>query len=325
MLTAETEIPTRFGIIRIADAIGQPRHLLLAHESKNGVFTRRGYFDHAEVKAFGDQHVWEISLFKQGGRKIVRATADHRWFLRGEQQSCKPTRELSVGDVLVPLRATSLGKEKFMPSAAARGFVFGDGTRQSDREFMPASVTIHTDNKVVAARAMFLPSEFMPCVANKKPAMRVSNLPRYWKDLPPLDESRAFLTSWLSGYFAADGSVSKSSSCSIESVDVDAMQRVREIACICGIGCTAVRSKQHSGMGKVFTLYRVSLRRVDLPDWFFLQPHHRERATSASKDVDRDWKVESVRDLGVKELVFGVKTSCASGFALSEDVLTGLE
>jgi len=325
MLTKDTELPTRFGIVSIGTVVEQSPRILVAHESKNGVFTMRGYFDSAVVKPFGERPVWEVVLVKQGGRKTIRATADHRWFVQSNTETSKTTQDLAIGDALVPLRATRLGKEKFMPVAAGRGFVFGDGTRQSNREFMPTSVTIHTENKLVAAKQMFLPSEFMPCVANKKPATRVANLPRYWKDLPPLGESRAFLASWLSGYFAADGSVSKSGSCVIESVDVGALQFVREAASVCGIGCTGIRSKTHSGMGKVFTLYRVVIRRKDLPDWFFLQPHHHERASSVASDIDRPWKVESVRNLHVDAMVFGVVGVEARAFALTEDLLIGTE
>ncbi len=38
--------------------------------------------------------------------------------------------------------------------------------------------------------------------------MLIHHLPRFFKELPPLDESLPYLYGWLAGYFAADGCVS---------------------------------------------------------------------------------------------------------------------
>jgi hypothetical protein len=164
-----------------------------------------------------------------------------------------------------------------------------------------------------------------PCIGNDgKPALFLYGLPRFWKDPPPLTDSRSFLLSWLSGYFAADGSVSPGGQPTIESADRSALDLVRSIAAICGVGYSSVQHRKRQGFGPGPTsLYRMSLRAADLPSWFFHIASHRERAAVERKRVDRAWLVESVAPLGVSEEVFCAIVPGAQAFGLTEDLMTG--
>jgi len=88
----------------------------------------------------------------------------------------------------------------------------------------------------------------------------------------------------------------------------------------CGTENGKVRLTEHET-----PLYRLSLRRRDLPDWFFLIEKHarRIRAVSRAPELDPHWIVESVRATGRTELVYCAITGDAGAFALADDLMTG--
>ena len=325
-LTGDTEVVTREGILPIRALVGHPR-LLVPLVGKFGGLGHRGSFRKVEVRSFGRQKLWEITLRQSRSTRVVRATAEHRWFVTAGTQWDAPktyertTAELLVGDRLRTLRAIAPAKEQLMPVAAAQGFTFGDGSHGAADE-CPASVRFYGQKDL--ALLPFFTGTRRSVRANGVTVPEIYGLPRFWKQTPPIHESRAFLLSWLAGYFAADGSVSKGGQASLESASYAALKFARDAAAVCGVGYTKIQRRMRKGKGaKPSPLYRFSLRLADLPDWFFIIGAHRDRARKFGRANDQPWFVASVRPTKRTEEVFCAIVPSAQAFGLSEDLMTG--
>lgn len=332
-LAGDTEVVTRYGIRPIRDLAGGQHRLLVPQVGKLGGLMHRGAFKEVEVRSFGVQPLWEVKLRRCKSTKIVRTTAEHRWFVTAGKQWApmstyeRTTATLVPGDRLRLLRAPGILKENIMGVAVAQGFTFGDGSHSlkagNDR---PASSPLH-GAKDAALLPFFSPSDLRQVAASKtaKAHQAIYGLPRFWKKPPPLDESRAFLLSWLAGYFAADGSVSKAGQAVLESASLEAVKVARSIAAICGVGYSRIHTKKRKGFLKEpGEMFKFSLRLADLPPWFFIIEEHRRRVNAIKRAThDQPWVVESVRELGVVEEVFCAIVPGAGAFGLAEDLMTG--
>lgn len=213
-LAGETEVVTRDGVFPIASLADQVVDVLVPMVGTRQGLSEVGYFKPVPIRRFGIQQLYRVSLRRRRSTKVIYATAEHRWLLAPNAQwadsatSWRTTITLQPGDQLRSLRATPLAKEQPSPFAIAQGFVFGDGS-VGHGDNRPASVVIHEgkDEAMLPYFALCNPKSYM------RPShmqWSVYNLPRVWKKLPDIRESRAFLLGWLAGYFAADGTVSKS-------------------------------------------------------------------------------------------------------------------
>jgi hypothetical protein len=327
-LAGETEVTTRDGIKHIRDLVGGSHDLLVPIVGKRGGLSQQGGFKHVDVRSFGVQPLWEISLHRGRQRKVVRATAEHRWFVTaGKKWSDaavyeRTTMTLQPGDQLRSLRAMPINKEKLMPFAVAQGFVFGDGARGYGNR--PASLNIYAAAKDSAILPFFTGHEIHTKVTQGKEILVIYGLPRFWKELPPIQESRAFLMSWLAGYFAADGSVTKSGQATIESVDYQALEFVRDAASVCGVKYTPIYERYRKGFldteGKI---YRIGLSVANLPTWFFIIRQHRKRVEARLRGREDLWKVDAITSLNSEEEVFCAVVPGAAAFGLADDLMTG--
>ena len=339
-LAGETEVVTRSGLRPIAELAGGRHELLIPKVTPYGL-SGHGSFKEVEVRSFGVQRLWKISMHRGRQTRVVYATAEHRWLV--SERKLRPpksggrhngyetvtaervTSQLVPGDKLRSLKAHPPTKTNIVPFAVAQGFVYGDGTKGSgDR---PATLTIYDQEKDKAVLPYFAAHTVQPITANGKPALRIYGLPRLWKEAPDLRESRPFLLSWLAGYFAADGTVTDDGSARITSASPESMKTVRDVAAVCGIGYGPVLTSMRVGKGtKPTPLYTITLNAVDLPDWFFVIEAHRERVAAkkaARENHERLWVVDEVTATDRVEEVFCAVVSGAHAFALGEDLMTG--
>lgn len=325
----DTPVVTKKGVRPIGDLSGGNHELLIPTVGSKGGLSYRGTFKSVPVKHFGEQKIWEVHLKRQQVNRVIHTTAEHRWFLEGESQWRpmsdyeRTTESLQKGDRLRILRAQKPNKEKLMPSAAAQGFVFGDGTRgQGDR---PASV-IFFDHKQEMLK--YFVSDGCEVEMYDRTHRRIYGVPRFWKNLPDIDSSRSFLLSWLAGYFAADGCVSKRGHSSISSSDIDNISFVRDAASLCGVPYGSIcennnRSENYINDG-TGSLYSIGLRAPWLPDWFFLLSKHRERIENHDfNDYDYPWIVEKVVETDETDDVYCAVVPKAGAFGLVRGLMTG--
>lgn len=319
-LTGDTEVVTRDGIFTIEELSGKSPELLVP---ANGM-GRVGKFQVNEVHYFGEQPTYTVTLRRGKVTKTLRTTAEHHWFLRDGTELV--TASLAPGDVLQGIKAVGPSGKTDGPMgvAVAQGFVYGDGTvGKSDRR--PAQVTFYNE-KDEALLPFFSGFEVSTISANGQDGLPyIYGMPRTWKDLPDLSESRHFLLSWLAGYFAADGTVDKSGAASISSADRASLEFVRSVAAICGVTYGPVTSKLRTGFEgrEPSRLYTMSLRATDLPSWFWLIDQHRDRVPETAGKPTFDWSVVSVEPTGEEEPVFCAVVPESGAFALSDGLLTG--
>lgn len=338
-LTGDTEVVTREGIQRIGALAGGSATLLVPMlYAGSDVRKKWGRFVEAPIEYLGERETYEITLRRGQDRKVIRATAGHRWFrsfYSGKQktQDVRLTTELKPGHRLTQLRRARPRTTTLMHWAVAQGFVFGDGTKgTSDDRHRPATLNLYHNGKDEALLPFF-PGDW-PVRKYDSHAHSYSDirgLPRHWKNLPPIDESTSFLMSWLAGYFAADGCVTEDGHCSLSSARREHLEFVRSLAAICGIGYGQIQKNMRRGISgtqpaaEETPLYKLSLRRRDLPAWFFLTAKHAARAAAANEPMERDphWIVESVVPTGIVEAVFCARVEGVGAFGLADDLMTG--
>lgn len=334
-LAGETEVVTSDGIKPIRELAGKTPWLLVPKVSNGGI-SEIGSFVQAPVRSFGVQQLWRVELAGHArSRKIVYATEDHRWFVRSKAGAVEAvTRSLRMGDQLKNLNRCPIGQDRGGLSriAALQGFVFGDGTMASgDR---PGTLDIHEGPKLQAMGPMFRVLLGEPAKTVNSRGTNVDHfygVPRRWKtELPPLDESRHFLMGWLSGWFAADGCVTKDGGCVLNSAKREHLEYARSLCAVLGVQCSQVRGGKRTAVlpnGKPFDgeLYAVSINRFHLTDGFFWLEHHRSRVKESSRKEERryGWTVESVTATDRREEVFCATVEGVGAFGLADGLMTG--
>jgi 3'-phosphoadenosine 5'-phosphosulfate sulfotransferase (PAPS reductase)/FAD synthetase len=333
-LAGETEVVTRDGIKAIRELAGGRHQLLVPKQTPLGV-SGHGSFVDVEVRTFGVQPLSRIVLRRGKIQKTIYATAEHRWLIRdwrpgkGDSRDNRDfrtreltTAQLSLGDRLRPLVAHPPEKTGMVPFAVAQGFVFGDGSSgQGER---PATLPIYKPEKDHAMLPFFPMHELKPMQHKGKRGTLIYGLPRHWKQLPDLRESRAFLLSWLAGYFAADGCVTPQGSARLDSASREAITFARSVAAICGVGYGPIRQRERSGFGRpATTLYQLFLDATTLPEWFFRIVSDRERILARGRGRTLYWTVESVRPTDREEEVFCATVPGVHAFGLADQIMTG--
>lgn len=322
-VTGNTEIVTWDGPQRIGDLAGTTQRLLTRDPVTGGGAT---WVD-APINAFGEADVFDVVLSRRGVTRTVTTTAEHRWYVvDGFERQRKHWRNREkITASMVPgervLGCLPRGARGTLVNSVgvAAGNVFGDGTRGRNRD---SNVSLFGASMELLR---FYPEpNVAPVVTpNGVRGIRVDNLPGYFKEAPPLNESASYLLGWLAGYFAADGSVSKNGLPSITSANREHLELFRLVALRVGVGCGEVRTAKREGYGGVSEKHTVSLLPSTVPERFFVRSDHAERfAAKVRRRSDHLWRVESIEPAGRAE-VFCPHVESTGVFALEGFILTG--
>lgn len=324
---ADEEVVTRQGIRPIGELAREGLAELLV---PNG--SGQGRWEVVPVRDYGVDEIIELHLRHGQKRKVVRTTAAHQWFVVDyfrsgpmRSQEVRRTSELVPGDRLKSIRAKT-SRTKRVPFAQTQGFVFGDGSKSSVT-FAPRS-----GDKIADVMPLFtgIGCRFSEYDRDGEVMLRTRDIPSLWKELPDMRESVSTLLSWVSGYFAADGTVTKDGTARLYSVRREHLESVRSILTIAGVRTspiiTKVRDLVVTPQGTEYrghALHGITIRSEDLPEWFFIQRTHSERAASVNHNGQRsDWIVEKVVPTGVRETVYCAEVPEVEAFALADGLLT---
>jgi len=310
----DTEIITREGVKKIGDVAGTEQELLAGDEK----------WVEAPIKSFGEQELREITLRRQGSEKTIRATPEHRWFTKRhwkENWTERHTEELKEGDRIQYSFGKSAPKSGSTPSpfGVAHGFSYGDGTSVSGQN--NANAVVFCNDKDEPLQKYFEQCSETEVDGNK----RVSEIPNRFNELPDLEENKSYLYGWLSGFFAADGSVDSNGQVTISHSDKETLEKVKEICYLLGIGTYQIREenrKSNLTEGK-HTMYKITLMPATLSEEFFQIEHHRENFKKESGNQKPYWNVVSVEDNGEKEPVYCAQVGETGKFTLADNILTG--
>lgn len=314
----DTEVITSLGTKKIGDLAG----------STATVLTRGGKWVDAPFTSFGHQKLYEVTISRQGVEKKILATADHRWFAQDRRKQYRDSEfnEFKTVELRPDVHRLQYvfgqGISGITPSpfGIAHGVCFGDGTNNpGERNANSLTLCGEKDKELL--------KWFNNCPTTESGPNTVvrSCLPNFFKSLPSLSENKSYLLGWLSGYFAADGSMSNSPK--ITSVSRENIEFVRDVCYILGIGCYSIQQedKLSNLTGRKFTTYSIAFMRSTLTEDFFLISQHRKNFNElGGSDVDvRYWTVKSVIDTGRVEEVYCATVPGQAAFTLEGNILTG--
>ncbi|MFG1943764.1 DNA primase [Nonomuraea sp. NPDC048826] len=317
-LAAETRVVTWEGVRPIADLAGGV-HRILAYD---------GTWVDAPFMSFGVQPLMKIVMSRNGQKKEIFATPEHRWFVRSGRKQDKRaeviTKDLKPRHRLVTVFPGSRVKRSTpSPFGVAHGITFGDGTRAGTGS--RATLDGVKDAQLIKWFPLSQVSEAFGGVTARKQLL-VHHLPRFFKELPPLTESVSYLYGWLAGYLAADGHVAKDGTVMLHCADKQTLEFVRTACTRLGIGTYGITEQVRVGFPgrEPSSVFRVHFVNDDLTEEFFLLEEHRLRFAGAQKAfARRGWTVESVEETGRVEEVFCATVDHGHAFVLEDNILTG--
>lgn len=336
-LGGDTKVVTFDGTFPIKDLVGKPVKLLT--RPKLG---KLGAWVDAEIRSFGTQPLSRITLTRNKEKKVLLATAEHRWHTerrRGAKrvltETLKTTGSLSVGDALPTLyrnRVLLASESKKGVSLSAvgvmHGMVFGDGHKlggQSveDLSPRPAQITLygHKDEQLLPWFSQMDASKSKVSTRSIG-GVTVGSLPRYFKELPPMNESASYLIGWLAGYVAADGNVTKNGYSGLSSATLEHLEFAEMLCQRFGIKTRGISSQTRTGFGKTCLIHTLKFMVGCLPDSFFLTEEHRLRNRPRERK-DLSWIVESVVPNVSTEEVFCAVVPGTECFVIEGNILTG--
>lgn len=306
--SGDTKILTKNGIKPLVELVG----------SKIQVLNKNRGWENAEVKYFGKQPVKRLVLSRYGVDKEITVTGNHKWFVRdGKELVEVETNSLEVG-MKIPFNTSGTWyKVNPSPFGVAHGFFTGDG----DKSFR---MRANFCGDKTALLPYFTPAK----VRGDEHEYTTLGAPKYFAELPSLDESASYLYGWLSGYFSADGCVDEKGRCTIASTQRENLERVRDVLCVLGMPVNEIRFQDRItdfSNGENSRIYVMSLSNEYLKDDFFIRQIHKERfekSNSVENRKNRSWIVKSVEDLGVEMDVYCAVTESTQSFTLDHNVLT---
>ena len=311
-LAGETRVLTWEGVKPIRELAGGTHRILGKH----------GDWIDAPFRSFGVQPLMRLTVTRNGISKHIYATAEHRWFVRSGKTPASGrevvTSDLRPGHRLVSkFPRTRVKQTTPSPFGIAHGVTFGDGTSSGTGSM--AQLDAVKDVELLK----WFPVSMMTQHGRQ---MLIHHLPRFFKELPPLDESVSYLYGWLAGYFAADGCVSTTGTVMLNSAKRDELEYVRLVCTRLGIGTYGVTEQIRVGFEgrEPSSLFRIILVGSDLTEEFFLLDKHRFRFNAASKAYERkSWVVREVAKTDRVEEVFCATVDEGHAFTLEDNILTG--
>lgn len=300
-LRGSTLIPTmEYGTVRL-DAIVNHAVTLISADGTPRTAT---------INEHGIQRVYEYT-FKQNtsgaGKytKTVVATKNHRWFLADGSV----TTELGINDVIAAAPITEVRD----PMAVVHGLIFGDGSahkRRVDTNSRPSQgrtyATIRVSKYDVVRDEIH---QILDTAGYEYTTPKYASGDRVYyigkmafaKDLPHTRDPE-YIAGFIYGWWLADGYKSLNHALEISTIQLDAVEWLRDYAAIAGYAVTSERVQNRAkGDGSYPNgkpLYTVRIRQ------------------------GLTWKVINVRFVG-EEMVYCPEEPITSGFVLANGLLTG--
>lgn len=303
--SGETKVLTRRGIKSLESIVDQDIETL----NKNGGWEK------STVKKFGIQPLRKLTLERYGVRKEIFVTPNHIWFVNNKNK--RGTSEINtdslVSGMTIPFNTTiAWHNVEASPFGIAHGFFTGDGDKSRGRA--------NFCGDKIALLPYFTPAN----VTGDEREYSVFGIPNSFKELPLLTESLSYLYGWLSGYFAADGSVDERGRCTMSSTKRENLELVRDVLCILGMPVNEIRSQDRVSnlTNEMGTVYILTLSSEYLRESFFIRPTHKERFIKEQDRKNRSWTVVSVEETDRVEETYCVVAPETQSFTLDGNVLT---
>lgn len=322
----DTEVITRTGIKPIAELCDKPNVQII-----NG----NGEWETTVFRNYGYAQLWKLTLSRDQQTKVIYTTKDHEWFV-DTKVTLRTTENLHPNWYLQSY-IHSAQSYNVVLDGIIHGIIYGDGTRTHHYK-MYGSGNHRIFDKTQPTRVSYRIN--IPKFSKKSNLVRFfTNNPTWtignitlnnkeyfcinsallpvthnYKKLPTLDLGRDYLMSFLSGYFACDGSIDLMK---IHSSKIDDLYGLRDICAYCGISTTDIKVIQHdTNFKKNATLGMLYMYPKSIPEEFYLLDKPKVTKYSRSR-----WKIVSVESTNSYDDVYCCETSTQS-FVLSGNILT---
>lgn len=309
----ETEIVTKSGIRMIGDLVDQTIPLL----------TPNGWVD-STIRSYGIDSLMKLVVSRSGKKKEVFVTRNHRWVLKDGE--IIETINLKKGMKLAYCNPPKKNDLKIIDDFVARGFAFGDGYILSTQPKKKGFVMFCYEKKEMIP--------FFDNVCGKVYRFNTSDdvlmrygYPREWKtELPSSDWTDDEKFSWIAGYIAADGSVSKTNGqVVVASSKLENLECLRDRCREIGIDTYGINVFMRKGFGSEKTpLYQVTIMRSTIPYNLFLRKKHKECFSKFNevKHQPKCWSVLSVEETDRIEQTYCAEVPDIHVFSLNDGLLT---
>jgi hypothetical protein len=325
----ETRVVTDRGTRSISDLSG----------GTHRVITSTGHWVDADFDSYGVQPLLRMTVRRNHREQVIYTTAAHRWFIentsrdssRGRpRRSEVTTRDLTPGARLATTHAINRVLNTHPSSiGVAHGITFGDGSLKG-RRGNEGYITLVGQKNIDLLR--YFPEPNVTKIKEgtySEAALRVYDLPGYFKERPSLDESTSYLYGWLAGYFAADGTVSKKGECILYSASRENIDFAQTVCHRLGIR-TAMPYEVVRTTDKIegpHTMWYLPIDAGSLTAEFFVTAEHRlrwvDRAARGFTTKGECWTVVSVEETDRVEEVYCAKVPGTESFVLEGNLLTG--
>jgi ATP-dependent DNA helicase DinG len=326
-LSGDTRVLTHDGVRSIGELSGTTAVLLDGD----------GNWTPSEVRSFGDAPLMKVVLRRGRVEKIVHATMDHRWFTLVARDRTEvvetTTAMLRPGDRLPVAQPRPIARKlRPSPFGIAHGITFGDGTvfGETANGWRTATLVLHGAKKRELLR-YFSESHFksLPLSENgyAEDAVRVCDLPTFFKERPALDEAPSYLYGWLAGYVATDGCVAVSGEITLASANREHLEFVEAVCLRLGIATGPIREIERVGIGQHerTPLYSLPFVAATLSEDFLLRGDHRAHfiAVERARRQRTPWVVVAVECTERVEEVFCAIVPTTRSFVLEGYLVTG--
>ena len=323
---ADTKVITHTGSVPISD---------LCNKSDVQILNGNGDWETTVFRNYGKAQLWQIELSRDQVSKVIYATAEHEWFVNGSNVTYT-TENLPIGKYL-----QSLIKEPqsftLNVDAVIHGIIYGDGNRNiryaSHRQCGNQKRTYNrTDPKAISYTVRipkFLKKKLLIRFFQGNDHWHISDITLrgkdYWliqsksyplehnfKKIPDLNFGRDYLMSFLSGYFACDGSIDL-----MRLAKIDDLTKIRDMCMHCGISVLDMQVTVHdTNYLKNAVLASFRMYPMSIPNEFYLIDSPVKSKYSRSR-----WKIASVTPTSLYEDVYCCETTTQS-FVLDGNILT---
>lgn len=304
--TGDTEIMTKQGVKQLRDLIGKRIQVLNKHHG----------WENATVEHFGTQPVRKLTLTRNGNKKEIYVTGNHRWFVKLKKGKTELTTDELRPGMKIPFNTSKTWVSvNPSPFGVAHGFFMGDGDKG-----------IHRRANFCGDKDSLIPYFTPGKITGTERERATHGIPKYFCDYPNLDEDVSYLYGWLSGYFAADGCIDIHGRCTISSANLETMKFIQDVLCVLGMPVNEIKYQDRVSnlTGQMSRVYYMAISRAYLKDDFFIRPTH---ITNWEKSKDnntreKNWIVESVESTERIEDVYCAVTEYSGSFTLAGNVLT---
>lgn len=330
-LSGDTLVTTlEYGIIPIKELEGKKVHIV----DGNGNWTR------SKCKSYGEQDLYTVSIASSGrGKFSVKSTLNHRWILKDGTE--KVTSELVAGDslanVFLPDRGVIDATSDDYKKGIVHGIVYGDGSAAYKESSGSRSKDIYFEKTcgMFIIRLCDKSRELLkyfegysysyPKSYNGDPVVYISDRAIDLKSLPEVEKgnfSDEYLLGFMRGWFAADGSVSKSCQTVISSIKEGKDWLYRHGPRLGFVIRNEHKFESETNYGiRKNDLYNLELDRRYLTKDDMILSYKKERYSQIEKKSGFG-KVHDISYYG-KEKVYCFEVPTTQSFMLTKNLLTG--